>query len=114
MYCLKCGRETGSNQIFCDSCLNLMKRYPVKPDATVYLPQRSESSFGYRVNPRKRVPSVEERLAKVKKRNRWLIGAVIVLSLALSLVSVRLVQKAQQEQFSHLVGRNYTYDSTAD
>lgn len=38
MACMKCGKETDNGQVFCDSCLEVMERYPVKPDIVVQLP----------------------------------------------------------------------------
>ena len=41
MTCMKCGVEIPENQVFCDSCLSVMNRYPVKPDAHIHLPKRA-------------------------------------------------------------------------
>ena len=40
MYCLKCGRDTKSEQVFCNDCLAVMDAYPVKPDTAIHLPKR--------------------------------------------------------------------------
>lgn len=114
MYCLKCGRETGGTQVFCEACLDVMGRYPVKQDVAILLPQRSTASLTKRASPRKRPLSLEERFAKLKKINRLLIGVVILLSLALSLSAVSLAHQNDQLQFTRQVGKNYTIDTTAD
>ena len=41
MGCLKCGRET--DQTFCESCRETMKKYPVKPGAVVILPRERKT-----------------------------------------------------------------------
>jgi len=114
MYCLKCGRETDGNQIFCDGCLESMTHYPVKHDIVVQLPARSTSPVLKQTSPRKRPVSLEERFAKTIRRNRWLTGAVILLSLALILATLSLVHQASQLQPGQLIGRNYTINTTAD
>lgn len=40
MYCLKCGKETADNKVFCKSCLDSMEDYPVKPGQPIVLPNR--------------------------------------------------------------------------
>ena len=40
MNCMKCGKTTTNEQVFCDDCLQVMAKHPVKPGTPVYLPQR--------------------------------------------------------------------------
>ena len=40
MYCMKCGKEVKENQVFCDACLVIMEKYPVKPGTHIQLPHR--------------------------------------------------------------------------
>ena len=40
LYCMKCGKRTGKTQVFCDECLAVMEKYPVKPDVAIQLPKR--------------------------------------------------------------------------
>lgn len=40
MYCLRCGKETADNKVFCKSCLESMEEYPVKPGQPIVLPSR--------------------------------------------------------------------------
>ena len=40
MYCLRCGKETADNKVFCGSCLESMEEYPVKPGQPILLPNR--------------------------------------------------------------------------
>ena len=114
MYCLKCGRDTGGKQVFCKACQDSMKRYPIKPDAKVLLPQREAESAPRRQGPRKRPLSLEERLARLKLCNRWLVCSVLLLSILFSLSVAYIVRQNDQLQFSQLVGRNYSIDTTAD
>lgn len=83
MACLKCGKKTKDEQVFCPACLGVMEAYPVKGDAPIQLPNRKEREFSKRT--RKRRPlSEEEQLAVLKKRQKRLIAAVALLLLLLS------------------------------
>ena len=39
MHCLKCGKQTKSEHVFCPGCLTVMEAYPVKPDVHIQLPK---------------------------------------------------------------------------
>ena len=40
MNCLRCGRETENEQVFCFLCESVMVKYPVKPNTVVTIPDR--------------------------------------------------------------------------
>ena len=44
MNCMKCGRETRGEDVFCQDCLTEMKKYPVDPGTVVLLPRRKDPS----------------------------------------------------------------------
>ncbi len=83
MYCLKCGRDTVSNKIFCEECLSNMDRYPVKPGTAVQLPQRTPKFAPKK--PAKRMPTPEEQIAGLKRTRFWLTVIVVLLSITLCL-----------------------------
>ena len=78
MNCLKCGRETSSEQSFCQDCLLEMQKYPVKPGTVVQLPKRREGSASRRSVKRRSV-SLEDQVKSLKKRIR-LLTALLILS----------------------------------
>ena len=80
MFCLKCGKETQENQVFCETCLQVMDQYPVKPDAAIHLPDR-QRSYLKKTAHRKRVPTQDEVIARLKKTNRCLIWSLAILLL---------------------------------
>ena len=41
MQCLRCGRETDGDQVFCFLCESVMVKHPVKPNTVVTIPERS-------------------------------------------------------------------------
>ena len=61
MNCLKCGRETSSEQCFCQDCLLDMEKYPVKPGTVIQLPKRREGSAS-RKNTKRRSVSLEDQV----------------------------------------------------
>lgn len=105
MNCLKCGRETTSEQIFCQECLLSMEKYPVKPGTVVQLPKRRDGS-AFRKNPKRRSISLEDQVKSLKKRIRLLIF-LLILSLA---IIASLVYPAAEYLFEDhfLPGQNYS------
>lgn len=84
MGCIKCGRDIEEGQVFCQECLEVMKKYPVKPGIAIQLPQRKEGSVFKKPQAWRR-PTVtpEEQLLRLKKRFRkllllWLITAMLL------------------------------------
>ena len=40
MHCMKCGKDIKGNGVFCLDCLDVMGRFPVKPDTALYIPPK--------------------------------------------------------------------------
>ena len=78
MYCLKCGNETQDEKIFCEDCLLLAQRYPIKPGTPIQLPRHDQP----KKNPsQKRTISPEEQVDALRKtlfRTRVLLFLVTV------------------------------------
>ena len=88
MNCMKCGREIPQGQVFCDSCLEVMKKYPIKPDTAVQLPRRSQQSAAKKQPARRRQLSPEEQIPSLKRSIRRLKFTVVVLVLLLAAAAV--------------------------
>ena len=109
MGCMKCGRDTVEDRIFCDTCLEVMKRYPVKPGIAIQLPKRKD---GYPLKrtaaPRRRqAPKMEEINRRLRKRVRnlvilWLV--TLLLAAAMVYPTIRFVQ----DMDLHKIGQNYS------
>ena len=82
MSCLKCGKSTQDEQVFCSQCLAGMEAYPVKPDVHVTLPHRPDGA-GKRSGKKKRAPSIEEQLVLLRVKQRRLKWTVFWISLFL-------------------------------
>ena len=101
MQCMKCGRDTELEQVFCDSCREVMARYPVRPGIVVQLPRRA-------------VPTQEERNQILRRVVRWLAALVLLLTVAavgLGWLSLRLYRESE---FKVLPGQNYSAASTQE
>ena len=107
MKCMKCGRETGQDQLFCDSCSAGMKDYPVSPDTVVQLPNIKARQPAKKAAARRRPASDPEQLRRLTRRLHFLWGALgvaLVLLIVLSCVTIRLAVKSRRP----LPGQNYS------
>lgn len=109
MNCMKCGRETAEDQIFCDLCLEEMERYPVRPGTVILLPRRrTEAAPRKPVSRRKQTLSPEEQIRTLKKLSRRLAAAVIVLLALLAATSYFAVLHLLEGDSTFLPGQNYS------
>lgn len=108
MNCMRCGRETGSGQVFCKECLADMEKYPVKPGTVIQLPKRPAVQASKRPAPRKRFRKPEDEAAFLKKLNRWLIIALLLITLAFVVVSAIAIHFINKQDISPYIGRNYS------
>lgn len=114
MTCMKCGRDIPAEQVFCDSCLEVMEKYPVKPDAAIHLPTGKDLPSSKKQTGRRRQLSPEEQVLLLRKRNRRLRTTVAILSvlLAVSIAGAVLLQLHPDVSKALPMGRNYTIDPT--
>ena len=113
MACLKCGKETTQNQVFCDHCLDTMAAFPVKPGTPVNLPMQKISDMPKKGAARRRL-SQEELLSLMKKVNLGLLIAVAVLIIALSLTITALLRTTEALHLAQNTGKNFTVETTPD
>lgn len=112
MPCTKCGRETAENAVFCDKCLDVMRRYPVKPGTVIQLPQRKpapqkKSAF------RKKLLPPEEQVVRQRRIIKWLAVALASTVLLLCLSVALLFHLSQQREAKVTIGQNYNTQSPA-
>lgn len=107
MACLKCGRETIDNQVFCDRCLETMATQPVKPDAAVYLPHRKEIPPSKKGNRRRKQMTEQEQIAALRHRIQNLWTTILVMVLLIALLCGAGFYHLQQDQ-RPLPGQNYS------
>lgn len=103
--CIKCGRETISEQVFCPDCQVEMQRYPVRPGTVVQIPVRNEPGSAKKVT-RKKTISLEEQVDSLKKQVRTLWLSLILVSILAAGLSVPTYQHWKEGQKK--IGQNYT------
>ena len=111
MNCLKCGRDTTQDQVFCDRCLEIMDAYPVKPGTPVHLPHWESLDAAKRQNHRKRALSQEEHILLLRKHLRRMRICAGILALVLCLATAMLLYEILTPN-SQVIGQNYTIDTT--
>ena len=113
MTCLKCGRKTVDDHVFCSDCLAVMDRYPVKPGTPIHLPRHAFAHSSKKQPPRKRTLSQEEQIERLRKRLRRSRIAGLVLLITLCLAAILLVREFAGEDIP-AIGQNYTIDISRD
>ena len=99
MHCLKCGKETKNEQVFCPQCLAVMEVYPVKADVHIQLPNHANRELLKKSGKKRRSPSSEEQLATLRRRNRRLMAALLAMALLLGVAGYLLLRTAFTEGF---------------
>ena len=81
MNCVKCGRETAEEQVFCDVCLGEMEGYPVKPGTAIHIPSRNVAEEPKKnQSRRKTIRTPSEQITHLKRKLlRLRILAVLLL-----------------------------------
>ena len=109
MYCLKCGRDTGSDNVFCVRCLTEMEKHPIKPGTAINLPSQNPADAPMRP-VRYRMQTAEEQVQRLTRQVRGLSFLLIVLALLFAMVSAVLIYTLQSQKpaLAADMGRNYT------
>ncbi len=112
-FCMKCGREVKTEQVFCDECLAEMENYPVKPGVVVLLPRREEQPAKPSVRRKHPAVAPEEQVKKLKK---WVAGLVIALTLSLAATAglgwLVVNDWVSEQEGKPLPGQNYSSDAS--
>ena len=108
MNCVKCGRETAEDRVFCDGCLSEMGNYPVKPGTAVHIPARDPMEEIRKVTARKKpVRTLSEQVLRLKRkvlRLRILAAVLVLICGALCFVIGQVVKGVDLQP---LLGQNY-------
>ena len=106
MYCMKCGKETKENQVFCDACLVIMDKHPVKPGTHIQIPQRPASHTSKPVS-RKRSYTPEEQVLRLRRSVKGLVLALVCTILAFGLTITFLAHSVAEARQNASIGKNY-------
>ena len=114
MQCLKCGNKTAEKQVFCEDCLAIMQKYPIKPGTAIHIPQREK------IDPEKRraAQDIEDakdsQIQRQRSVIRMLIGVLAVMSAILLLTAGILLHMMNENDISKSIGKNYTTVDTTN
>lgn len=107
MNCMKCGREVAADQAFCPVCLEEMEKFPVRQGVAILIPSRPEET-SRKAPPRKRIPTAEEQVVRLKRLVRRLALLLVTAILALVAVSVGAGLLIDELELKQFIGKNYT------
>ena len=105
MNCLKCGRETAGERVFCEDCLADMRRHPVKPGTVVLLPSRRETHPLKKVSKR-RTLTPEEQVRILKTRVKVFAIALLACIAMILLLAYPALEHLREDNYKP--GQNYT------
>ena len=105
MNCMKCGRETQGEDVFCQDCLVEMQRYPVEPGTVVLLPRRKETP-AYKKAPKRYTPAPEETIAVLEQQRLLLLLALAACFIAIALMFKPTMHYVRDEHYE--IGQNYS------
>ena len=104
MYCIKCGKDTKSECIFCDSCLDSMEKYPVKPGTPISLPVRQPLAPIKKTQTRRKLELEEKVLHQKRSIRLWvLILFLTTVLLGLSIYLIIWLLQGNALPFQHLI-----------
>lgn len=107
MYCLRCGKDTPEKQVFCNSCLDSMDKYPIKPGTSVHLPRKKEAPPAKKAARKFRPVTPEELIVRMRKAIR-ILALMLAVSLLLLCVAIGMLLQHWQEAPAAPIGQNYT------
>ena len=107
MNCLKCGKKTGKTEAFCQECMEVMERYPVKPGTVAQIPNRNAIQAERKAQQLKHEPTPAEQLLRLRGVVRWMAIAVAVLSVLLCITGGLLLFLINQDSGGYGIGQNY-------
>ncbi|MBR2937953.1 MAG: hypothetical protein IKB80_05635 [Oscillospiraceae bacterium] len=113
MQCLKCGKETKNEQVFCPRCLAVMEAYPVKQDVHIQLPNHTQRELSKKSGKKRRAPSPQEQIAALRRRNRRLVAVLLAMALLLAVAGYLLARATVSSEDTEL-GKNYTFEIPFD
>lgn len=105
MNCMKCGRETSGENVFCQECLTDMAKHPVDLSTVVLLPRRKENSF-HKKTVKRYGPSPEELVDRLRRQNTALIFLLVASLIAIVLMFKPTMHYVRDEHYE--IGQNYS------
>lgn len=116
MNCLKCGRKIENSGVFCDGCLEIMAKYPVKDNVRLQLPRRKDEALPKKTGKKKHQVNLEDQVRHQKRQIRRLTMLVWTLFLAVCLLVGWLIYETVlgSESNKDDIGKNYSTVETGN
>ena len=105
MQCLRCGRETENDQVFCFACEALMAKHPVKPNTVVTIPERSvrlRSAAARR--PQRPEEDTDQLHRTILQLRLWVCMLMAALMLCVAAITWQELNRPKQPA----IGQNYS------
>ena len=106
--CMKCGRETKEDAVFCEECLEHMDRHPVPPHTLVYVPSEKDRAAVKKhivVHP---VATAEDQIKRLNRKVQTLsllLALAVGVAIFFGLLSADAIHELSVSDF---MGKNYT------
>ncbi|MBQ8355609.1 MAG: hypothetical protein IJY40_08325 [Oscillospiraceae bacterium] len=105
MQCLRCGRETEDERVFCFLCESVMVKQPVKPNTVVTIPERSVRARTAPVRKPARVEEDTDHLHRTILQLRlWVCMLMAALMLCVGVLTWQELSRAKEPA----IGENYS------
>ena len=114
MNCVKCGREIGEDQVFCELCLAEMEHYPVKPGTAIHIPTRTTQVETKKQPKRKPLLTPAEQILRLRKKVQGLRIVVTMLLLLCGLLCFLFGRMAMELDFQRLLGQNFRTEQSVE
>ena len=104
MQCLRCGRETEDEHVFCFLCEAAMMKHPVKPNTVVNIPERSVRSRNPQPRRQQRQEEENEQLHRTVMQLRlWVCMLMAALMLCVGVLTWQELSRDDEPA----IGQNY-------
>ena len=105
MQCLRCGRETEDERVFCFLCESIMVKQPVKPNTVVTIPERSVRARTAPVRKSARTEEDTDHLRRTILQLRlWVCMLMAALMLCVGVLTWQELSRAKEP----VIGENYS------
>ena len=107
--CMKCGRETKADDVFCLECLDHMERHPVPENMLVYVPSaKDRAAAAKKKTVTHPVVSVEEQVKRLHRKIEMHRLLLILFMGATIFFGILSIETLHELKLSNLIGKNYT------
>ena len=108
MNCMKCGRETAGDAVFCSDCLEHMEHHPVPANTLVYVPTEKDRAAVKKHSTIRPVITAEDQIKRLNKRLH-VMGLLFALAFGAAVfLGLLSLDTLHELNVSNLIGKNYT------